>query len=150
MPETSPFDVIEQSIIHDINVASLKMMAVLDRGLKESGAPVTGNEWLLLLHVLQGEGESQKWYGNNIFKDKTSTMRIIDSLEKKKLVRRVPDREDRRRNLLYMTKKGAELMNGLMPRVLSEIERIRRGIADEELKTARRVLRKILANIDTL
>jgi DNA-binding MarR family transcriptional regulator len=141
-------DLIEGSIIHDINKASINMMAALDSGLKKIDASINNNEWLLLLHIIQNEGKNQKWYGENILKDKTSTMRIIDSLEQKKLIRRVPDKSDRRRNRLYMTKKGADLMSSLMPKVLSKIEQIHSGISDVELKIARRVLQKIITNIN--
>ena len=72
-------------------------------------------------------------------------MRIIDRLEEQGLLRRVPDTHDRRKKSLFITKKGEELMDRIIPEVSARVEKIQSGIKPAELNTAREVLQKILA-----
>ncbi len=44
-------------------------------------------------------------------KDKSAVLRQLDSLEEKGLVRRVPDKNDRRKNFLMITKKGEKVVD---------------------------------------
>ena len=67
-------------------------------------------------------------------KDKSTLLRVIDALESKKFVVRIPDSEDRRKKNLVLTKKGTDIyLKGL------EIEtgvcvRIMDGLSDQQLE----------------
>jgi MarR family transcriptional regulator, transcriptional regulator for hemolysin len=65
-----------------------------------------------LLHMISSEEYEviQQDLANVMGKDKSSILRIIDSLEDKDLVRRVVDANDRRKNCLMVTKKGERVI----------------------------------------
>jgi MarR family transcriptional regulator for hemolysin len=61
-----------------------------------------------LLHAINMKNEDviQQDMAEIMGKDKSAIYRVIDSLEEKELVRRVVDKNDRRKNFLMVTKKG--------------------------------------------
>lgn len=61
-----------------------------------------------LLHAINMKDEDviQQDMAEIMGKDKSAIYRVIDSLEEKELVRRVVDKNDRRKNFLMVTKKG--------------------------------------------
>jgi len=61
-----------------------------------------------LLHAINMKNEDviQQDMADIMGKDKSAIYRVIDSLEEKELVRRVVDKNDRRKNFLMVTKKG--------------------------------------------
>jgi MarR family transcriptional regulator, transcriptional regulator for hemolysin len=61
-----------------------------------------------LLHAINMKNEDviQQDMADLMGKDKSAIYRVIDSLEEKELVRRVVDKNDRRKNFLMVTKKG--------------------------------------------
>src|SRR5574344_526643 len=61
-------------------------------------------EQFLVMDTLWDEGiMSQQKIADSIFKDKNSVVKLIDGLEKKKLIRRVANKQDRRQNLIEIT-----------------------------------------------
>ena len=48
------------------------------------------------------------------FRDKPSITRLVDNLEKLKLVKRVPSKEDRRINMIYLTTDAQKLQEQSM------------------------------------
>jgi DNA-binding MarR family transcriptional regulator len=139
---------IEKNIIHYINKASIDIKYYFDKLLKESDYPITSDEWVLLFHLLKSGSKNQKWYGEIIFKDKTATMRMIDNLEKRKIVKRLQDKNDRRQNLLYITKKGIEILDKLFPIIIEKLNKISTNISQKDMEITKATLKKISNNID--
>ena len=74
--------------------------------------------------------------------------RLIDNLEKRNLVKRLSDNEDRRINNIYLTEEGNNLQNKATEIVNLIAERTLKGITEQELNTSRVVLKKIMANLE--
>ena len=68
----------------------------------------TIEQWSVLYHLWKQDGMSQQELCNATFRDKPSITRLVDNLEKLKLVKRVASKNDRRINLIYLTKTCAE------------------------------------------
>ena len=66
-----------------------------------------------LLHAINMKNEDviQQDMADIMGKDKSAIYRVIDSLEEKELVRRVVDKNDRRKNFLMVTKKGEAVID---------------------------------------
>lgn len=80
---------------------------VESRAYKHTGLKITMVQYVLLRTINDELNEViLKDVAEKIGKDKSSVMRTIDQLEKKELLRRVVDQTDRRKNLLFVTKKG--------------------------------------------
>jgi DNA-binding MarR family transcriptional regulator len=138
---------IEKNIIHYINKTSIDLKYYFNVFLKETNYPITPDEWILLFHLLKSGGKNQKWYGEVLFKDKTATMRIIDNLEKKKLIERIQDKNDRRQNLLYITEKGIGILNNLFPIIIEKFKKINAYISSKDIEITKAALQKISENI---
>ncbi|MFT3823651.1 MAG: MarR family transcriptional regulator [Chitinophagaceae bacterium] len=80
-------------------------------------------------------------------KDKSGVLRIIQGLEQKRLIVRVPDDTDRRRKILVVTKKGVETINRALEIEAAVIEQLLEGVPEKELKVLSRVLDTIRRNI---
>lgn len=94
-------------------------------------------EQFKLLHAISREKEEviQKDMAEMIGKNKSTILRLIDSLETKGLVRRVTDTKDRRKNYLMVTKKGEEIIKQYEHILKSIIEELKQGLTVSELNT---------------
>ncbi|MBZ9688162.1 MarR family transcriptional regulator [Clostridium estertheticum] len=94
------------------------------------------------------EGISQKELSIRMVKDQTNITRLLDQLAKKKLVRRGPNKEDRRSFLAYLTESGKE-MNEKIILIESEImESVFKGLSEERITLWKEVLEEIAENIN--
>ena len=94
-------------------------------------------EQFKLLHAINHNKEEviQKDMADMVGKDKSTILRLIDTLEKKELVRRVVDSKDRRKNYLMVTKKGEEIIKQYKHILKVMIEEMQQGLNESELKT---------------
>ena len=74
-----------------------------------SGLDISMDQWIVLGPIWENEGISHKEISEYCLKDKTSVTKIIDTLEKKNLVVRVPDQLDHRVKRVVLSNKGKEL-----------------------------------------
>lgn len=69
--------------------------------------------------------------------------RLIDNMERQHLVVRIMDKQDRRSNLVYLTKNGKALEEQAWPIVKQTLADALQGITSRELNISQEVLRKI-------
>ena len=97
---------------------------------------ITREQFKLLHAISQNKKEViQKDMADSIGKDKSTILRLIDSLETKGLVRRVADTKDRRKNYLMVTKKGEEIIKQYERIIKVMIEELQQGLNESELNT---------------
>jgi len=73
---------------------------------------------------------------------------IANTLERKKLCRRIVDEKDRRLVHLSLTPKGREIIEELYPKFNEGEKTIVKGISQEDLQKITKLLRKIIRNMD--
>ena len=73
----------------------------------------------------------------------------IDRLQKRGLVCRSPDPEDRRSILVELTERGLELMEGLSHTHFSIMEQLTEGLTSEERECLAGLLRKLLFDLES-
>ena len=112
-----------------------------------SGLDISMDQWMILGPIWQLESPSQKELGEICFRDKPSITRIIDSLEKKSLVVRVPDQIDHRIKRVVLTKAGKQLFYDVLPIMEKTREEVRGNIPEEEIQIFKNVLSKIIKNL---
>ena len=105
-----------------------------------------------LLNALSNSEENviQKDMAEILGKDKSAILRLIDSLEEKKLVRRVTDAEDRRKNCLVVTEVGNEVIDHYMKVVFEIMEEIQQGLSLTDLNTFHKVVNHITIKASNL
>jgi DNA-binding MarR family transcriptional regulator len=104
--------------------ASTAIARRLQKKFNNAGLNLTIEQWSVLYHLWKQEGISQQQLCNATFRDKPSITRLVDNLERLDLVKRVASENDRRINLIYLTKQAQKLQEQSM------------GLAEETLNEA--------------
>ncbi len=81
-------------------------------------------------------------------RDKTSLTRLLSTMEKKNLVARIVSPEDKRVNMVHLTKNGVKVLNETAPILLEVIMKMQEGISEAEQQTVIEVMKKIQGNIE--
>jgi DNA-binding MarR family transcriptional regulator len=126
------------------------LMIRLQNKFLKAGYGITSEQWMLL-HLLWGrDGQSQQQLANTLGKSKSSIVPMIDRLEKKNIVVRIPDKIDGRQKLIFLTKKGRALEEELEPLNHENLNRLQKNILPEGLKKCREVLQQMCENLKNL
>jgi DNA-binding MarR family transcriptional regulator len=80
-------------------------------------------------------------------RDKTSLTRLLSTMEKKNLVARITSPEDKRVNMVHLTKNGEKVLNEVAPILFGIIMNMQEGVSEEDQKTVIGVMKKIQENI---
>jgi MarR family transcriptional regulator, organic hydroperoxide resistance regulator len=143
--EELPFGIIVGKMMHDV----FKVLKTrTEAGLTEK----LSIHQLGLLHSINRNEQDviQQDMAIRMGKDKSSILRMIDALEEKKLVSRVPDLEDRRKNKLILTEQGHDLIKKFLIIEKEVFDDLNTGITKDELKTFFNVIEKIKDNAQKL
>lgn len=81
-------------------------------------------------------------------RDKTSLTRLLKTMEKKNLVARITSPEDKRVNMVHLTKHGEKTLTELMPLFMEIVMKMQNGISEEEQKVVIGVMKQIQQNIE--
>lgn len=117
------------------------------RSFAQEGIDVTTEQWSVLACLWKKDNVTQQTLCTLTSKDKPSMTRLIDNLEKRDLVVRMADKNDRRNNLIHLTQNGLTLQKKATEIVNAVAERTLNNITEDEMDTSRRVLKKIMANL---
>jgi len=126
---------------------ALALKSTLQRCFKENGFEITAEQWAIIRHLWEEEGLSQREIGEKAAKDKPNITRMLDALEKKRLIFRQPDPRDRRKFCVYLTKEGKQLHERLQPVAQTLRERVTRSLSQPEIDRIKETLGKINQNI---
>jgi len=121
------------------------MFCVLEmRAAKQTDMKLTMPQFVLLFTINEEKEEViLKDMAEKLGKDKSAILRMIDLLEKKELVRRVVDQNDRRKNQLMVTKKGERLILEFR-KIESELNgELLEGLSDADMETFYKVANHI-------
>lgn len=138
---------LEESLGYLIGRAQRALVNRLNRDFTEAGHDVTAEQWGMLLHLWQQDGQGQQQLADCACKDKTSVTRLLDGLEKRNLVLRVADQNDRRNNLIYLTNKGKALQKELITLAQKTLAAAQQEIQSEHLEICKNTLVKVYQNL---
>ena len=110
--DATPF-VIEDSTGHLIALSARLFARALQERVLPQG--VTVGQWSLLLHLWDEDGLNQKTLSRRVQIEEPTTARTLDRMERDGLVRRVRDTGDRRRINIFLTERGSQLRDELVP-----------------------------------
>ncbi len=129
--------------------ASTAIARRLQRNFKQSGFDITIEQWSVLYHLWKQEGQSQQQLCDATFRDKPSITRLVDNLEKLKLVKRVPSKDDRRINLIYLTKEAMQLQEKTMEVANQTLNEALSGVTNGQIEIAKEVLHTVYENLNS-
>ena len=127
--------------------ASTAIARRLQKNFKQSGLDITIEQWSVLYHLWKEEGQSQQQLCDATFRDKPSITRLVDNLEKLKLVKRVPSKDDRRINLIYPTREAMNLQEKAMELANQTLNEALNGVTNGQIEIAKEVLHTVYDNL---
>lgn len=138
---------IEGSLGYLIGRLSRVISSRLTRRFIDAGYDVTNEQWSVLVHLFRDERMHQYELAEASGRDETTMTRLITGLEKKGLVRRIPDSIDKRRKIITLTSKGKDLQDGLIEQAQKLLEDAHKDISEADAQVCKKVLRRALSNL---
>jgi len=128
------------------------MFCVLEmRAAKQTDLKLTMAQFVLLFTISEEKEEViLKDMAEKLGKDKSAILRMIDLLEKKELLRRAVDQNDRRKNQLLVTKKGERLIAEFRNVEFELNSELLEGLSDTDMQTFYKVVNHITVKADQL
>lgn len=117
------------------------------RELVLQGLKVTVEQWPILIHLWDENGQSQKDFARKLFKDKTTITRLIAGIEESGMVERKAGLDDKREKTVFLTEKGREIMNRATVMIQKTDSLAEKGISEAELTACKDVLRRAHRNL---
>ncbi len=142
--------VIDSSIAYLVGRTSRSIIKRLTKKFSDAGFDVSYEQWSILVHLYRKDGQTQQELSNIAVKDKAAITRLLNVLEKKNIVLRIPDRNDKRSKLVYLTNKAKEFKPDLIAVVEELLEEAEQNISSEEMVQCKMILNKIFSNFDRL
>ena len=127
--------------------ASTAIARRLQKKLNASGLNLTIEQWSVLYQLWKEDGKSQQELCNATFRDKPSITRLVDNLEKLNLVKRVASENDRRINLIYLTKQAQKLQEETMDLAEETLNEALTGVPHEQIDVCKQVLQVVYDNL---
>lgn len=127
--------------------ATVAISRRLQKNFKEAGIEVTIEQWSVLYQLWKEDGLSQQQLCDATFRDKPSITRLVDNMEKNKLVRRIGNKKDRRVNLIQLTPLGKELEEESMSVANQTLNEALEGVSPDKIEVAKEVLQIVYDNL---
>ena len=119
----------------------------LQKKFNAAGLGLTIEQWSVLYHLWKEDGKSQQELCNATFRDKPSITRLVDNLEKLQLVKRVPSGDDRRINLIYLSKQAQKLQEETMALAENTLNEALEGVPADKIEVCKEVLQIVYDNL---
>ena len=131
-----------------VNILNSRIKKYFIDKLQENKIDITPEQFLVLDILWEKQSLSQQNIADIIQKDKNSVTKIIDSLEKKQLARRVMDQRDRRVNKIELTEKAIVLEEKVTKVAIEFMNDAINGIDKQDLDIFVNVMRQIKDNLE--
>jgi DNA-binding MarR family transcriptional regulator len=142
----SQFAELEESIGYMIRNAHRAYDRVLAEAL--SRHKILTGQWSLLRVLWHEENLSQIEVAKRMKIERASLTIMLNTVEKAGLIARRIDQQDRRKQLISLTRKGRALQSTLVPIGMSVNEIALTGMAEPEVSTLRSLLRRVINNLE--
>ena len=119
----------------------------LHKLIEYQGYNVSLDQWIIMMVLIHKVSGTQVFLSKVLEKDKTSITRMIDDLESKNYVTRVPGKIDRREKEVFLTENGKDFVLRLLPFFNTKTSEILNGISKEEFSLYKDINNRITANL---
>ena len=127
--------------------ASTAIARRLQKKFNNAGLNLTIEQWSVLYHLWKEDGMSQQSLCDATFRDKPSITRLVDNLEKLKLVKRVASKDDRRINMIYLTPEAQKMQEQTMELANQTLNEALVGVTNGQIEIAKEVLQQVYENL---
>lgn len=118
------------------------------QAFKELGVDITTEQWVIIDALYQENGLSQTALASLSFKNAPTVSRIIDLLCKKGLTERHRFENDRRRYKIFLTQKGKNTYEKVLPKVIALREQGWQHLSEEDYDNFLRIIQQVYRNFE--
>src|SRR5208283_1378603 len=134
MPKKTPKYSLDESLGHLASNASRAVLRRINQELSRRKFPIASEQFSVLVHVWDQSGYPQYVLTEKLDKDKTAMARVLASIESLGLIVRMPGQIDRREKLVFLTKKGRDMMSEVADLVSGILDEAQKGIPASDLQ----------------
>lgn len=127
--------------------ASTAIARRLQKKFNQAGLNLTIEQWSVLYHLWKEDGISQQQLCNATFRDKPSITRLVDNLEKLKLVKRTASKNDRRINMILLTDDAKNLQEQAMELANQTLNEALESVPADRIDICKEVLQVVYDNL---
>lgn len=120
----------------------------LNKNFRENNVDLTREQWSILALLWEEDGKSQQFLADKSYRDRPSVTRLIDNLERMKLVERQADPNDRRSKLIFLTTKGKNMEEKVKKVVEKTVDQAIQNIDISEIEFMKTIFDKIYNNLE--
>ncbi|CAM3816121.1 MarR family transcriptional regulator [Cohnella lubricantis] len=135
---------LDDSIGFLINQTGRKLSQVVNHYF--AAHEMTSEQWSVLARLCEEDGISQKELAARVSKDQTNVTRILDQLQRKGLIVRMTNPEDRRSFLPSVTPEGRQMYERMAPLEEQVIALAIQGLDEKEVAKLKELLQRIANN----
>ena len=119
----------------------------MNNRLRELGYDLTMEHLIFMKILNKSDGMTQQGIADFFSKDKGSITRMVSNMEDRNLLMRIPDKVDKRCNLIYLTPHGRKMLTELFQVIQEFNDHLVEDIPDDELIQCLSVLEKIIIKL---
>ena len=139
---------LQDVIFYSLESASKAYRRFAQARLYAAGIDITIDQWLVLKTIHESPDVTLQQVGEAVFKDFASVTRIVQLLERKRLLRRKPHPSDGRRSELVLTSSGESVIRTVEPIAQANRRQALDGIGAAQIAQLRAVLKRITENCE--
>ena len=117
------------------------------RLLAELNYDLTFEQLMVLFILADRDGQNLRALASQADRNRTTMTRMIDGLERRNLVVRVPGRDDRRNKIVYLTRSGRKMTEALETESVTFENQAFKGVSLKQTEEAVKVLNRISENL---
>ena len=129
-------------------MASTAVARRLQKNFRNAGLDITIEQWTVLYHLWKEDCLSQQELCNRTYRDKPSITRLIDNLEKQKLLKRASHKNDKRINLVCLTDAGRALQQTTLELANQTMDEALQGVRKDDIEVVKNVLQQVYDNLN--
>lgn len=139
---------LDESTGYLTHVTALLLKRELLEAIKMNKINITPEQWAILNRLAEHQGLTQNEVAKMSFKDNANITRIIDRLEKKALLERRANPNDRRIWKIYITEEGRKIRDMIEPLAIKVLNKATENIDPKEVAIYNKVAKRIVANLE--
>lgn len=147
MPEQRQFTEFDNTVLPWLGRTMKLIDLYIANHFQEQDIDLTKVQMIMLVRVFYNDGQPQNDLALLTNRDKASLARLLDTMERKGLVVRVPSKDDKRIKLVHITKKGVELYESVRPLIKQMISKVQHGISEKDVQFTIKILKQLQLNI---
>lgn len=139
------FTLLDESLGFVVNKTALALKNELEKRLKPIG--ITAVQFAVMKRLWEADDISQKELADRTFKKTAEMTYVIDKLEKRGLLVRLPKANDRREYRIVLTDAGRAIEADALEAAYATLEKAQRGLEDGEVRRLLGAMETIYANL---